>query len=127
MSLSEIYVLKMLNKHRKLTIEGMITVQLVSSLTRLDFTSKESMLLFVCSEAVDSKLVKLETSRTVILPQRGEVSGTSFTIFKLFCSRSCRFEPLRNSRCKAPLLPLLLSTYKSLSPSILRYVDFDKK
>ena len=62
MSLSEIYVLKMLNKHRKLTIEGMITVQLVSSLTRLDFTSKESMLLFVCSEAVDSKLVKLETA-----------------------------------------------------------------
>ena len=26
------------------------------------------MLLFVCSEAVESKLVKLETSHTVILP-----------------------------------------------------------
>ena len=41
---------------------------LVSSLIRLDLTNKETMLLFVCSEAVESKLVTLETSRAVILP-----------------------------------------------------------
>ena len=29
---------------------------------------KEHVLLFVCSEEVESKLVKLETSRTLILP-----------------------------------------------------------
>ena len=31
---------------------------------------KEHMLLFVFNEAVESKLVKFETSHTVILPQR---------------------------------------------------------
>ena len=41
---------------------------MVSSLTRLDLTNKVNMLLYVCSEAVESELVKLETSRTVILP-----------------------------------------------------------
>ena len=52
---------------RTLTIGGRITVQLVSSLTRLDLTKKENMLLFVLSEAVQSELDKLETSHTVIL------------------------------------------------------------
>ena len=47
---------------RTLTIGGRITVQLVSSLTRLDLTKKENMLLFVLSEAVQSELDKLETS-----------------------------------------------------------------
>ena len=32
------------------------------------FDQKGSMLLLVCSEAIESKLVKLDTSRTVILP-----------------------------------------------------------
>ena len=32
------------------------------------------MMLFACSEAVESKLVKLETSHTVILPPKGECS-----------------------------------------------------
>ena len=41
---------------------------MVSSLTRLDLTKKENMLLLECSEAVESKLVKLETNHTVILP-----------------------------------------------------------
>ena len=45
----------------------MITVQLVSSLTRLDLTNKENMF-FVRCVAADSKLLKLETSCTVILP-----------------------------------------------------------
>ena len=44
---------------------------LVSSLTRLDLTKKENML--KC-EAVESKLVKLETSHTVTLPPNGECS-----------------------------------------------------
>ena len=52
---------------RTLTIGGRITVWLVSSLTRLDLTKKENMLLFVLSEAVQSELDKLETSHTVIL------------------------------------------------------------
>ena len=39
----------------------MITGQLVSSLTRLDLTNEENMLLFECDEADESKLVKLET------------------------------------------------------------------
>ena len=51
-----------------LTVGGRNTVQLVSCLTRLDLTNKENML-FVGSGAVESKLVKLETSRTVKLPQ----------------------------------------------------------
>ena len=53
--------------HKRLTVGGRITVQLVSDLTRLDMVNEEKMF-FVCSEAVESKLVKLETSRTVILP-----------------------------------------------------------
>ena len=41
--------------HRTLTFVGIITVQLVSSLTK-----KEHMLLFVYSETDQSKLVKLD-------------------------------------------------------------------
>ena len=48
--------------------EGGITTQLVSSLTRLELTKEEKMLLLVGSKAVEPKLVKLETSYTVILP-----------------------------------------------------------
>ena len=40
---------------------------------------KEQMLFFVCSEAGESKLVKLETSRTVILPTNNECSLVKFT------------------------------------------------
>ena len=40
---------------RTLTVVGMITVRLVSSLTRLELTNKGNMLLFVCGEAVASK------------------------------------------------------------------------
>ena len=47
---------------------GRITVQLVSSLTRLELTNDGNTKLFVFCEAVSSNLVKLETSRTVILP-----------------------------------------------------------
>ena len=50
-------------------VGGRITVQLVSSLTRLDLTKEENMF-FVCNEATESKLVKLETSRAVILPPK---------------------------------------------------------
>ena len=37
-------------------------------LIRLDLTNKENMLFFVCREVFKSKLVKMETSHTVILP-----------------------------------------------------------
>ena len=57
----------MLNQ-RTLTVGKRITVRLVFSLKRLDLTKEENMLFFACSEATESKLVKLETSRTVILP-----------------------------------------------------------
>ena len=53
---------------------GRITGQLVSSLTRLDLTKKGKVLFSTCSEAVESKLVKLETSHTVILPPNSECS-----------------------------------------------------
>ena len=43
-------------------------------LTRQEFTKKENVLLFVCSEAVESKLVKLETSHsTMMLPPKVSV------------------------------------------------------
>ena len=53
------------------TVDETINVWLVSSLKRQDMIKKENMFLFVCSEAVESKLVKLETSFTVILPPIG--------------------------------------------------------
>ena len=39
----------------------MITAQLIYSLTRLDLTKQESLLLSVCRKALESNLVKLET------------------------------------------------------------------
>ena len=64
-----------------LTAGGRITVRLVSSLTRQDLTQKENMLLFLCSEAVESKLVKLETSRTVIFPPTVSVLMLHYFIY----------------------------------------------
>ena len=53
-------------EHSTTLREGSLYLQLVSSLTRLKLAKKENnMLLFVWSE---SKIVKLETSCTVILP-----------------------------------------------------------
>ena len=49
--------LKYKSSVRTLAIGGRFTVRLVSGLTRLDWTKKENMLLFVCSEAVKSKVV----------------------------------------------------------------------
>ena len=54
-------------RQRTLTVGGRITVHLVSSLTRLDLTEDEKMF-FVCPEAAESKLLKLETIHTVKLP-----------------------------------------------------------
>ena len=51
-----------------LTIGERITVWLISFLTRLDLTEELNMVSFVCSETVQSNMVKLETSRTVIIP-----------------------------------------------------------
>ena len=64
---------------RTLTIEGRITVRLVASVARLDLAIEENMLFFVCCGAAESKLVKLETSHTIILPQI--VSVLSYTLF----------------------------------------------
>ena len=55
------------NIQRALTVGGSITVQLVSSLTRLDLNQKENMLFIVYSKSAESKLVKPETSRALIL------------------------------------------------------------
>ena len=49
---------------------GELYLQLVSSLTRLELTKEENMLIMTCSEAVESKLVKLQTSCTVVLPKQ---------------------------------------------------------
>ena len=56
---------------RSLSIGGSITVLLVSSLTWLDLTKQHNMLLFVCSETFESKLVNLETSRQWYFPLVG--------------------------------------------------------
>ena len=48
--------------HRALTVRGSITVPLASSFIALDLTKQETMFLFVCTEATESKLVILETS-----------------------------------------------------------------
>ena len=56
------------SRQRTFTVEGRITVLLVSSLTRLTLIKEENMLLFVCREAVESRLGKLETCCTVIPP-----------------------------------------------------------
>ena len=45
-------------------------------LTRLYVTKEENMLLFVCSQAVDFKQVKLVTSHAVILPPTDHVNVT---------------------------------------------------
>ena len=50
---------------------GMITVKLVSKFNK---TKKENMWLLVCSETVESKLVKLDTSRRVYNSHNGECS-----------------------------------------------------
>ena len=46
-----------------LTVGGRINVWPASSLTRLDLTKVESVLLFVSSEAVESNLFKLEITK----------------------------------------------------------------
>ena len=50
-----------------LTLGGRIIVQKEYSLATLDLT-KEQYVAFVCSEAVESKFLKQETIRTVIVP-----------------------------------------------------------
>ena len=80
---------------RMLPVGGRITVRLVSSLTRLGFTKKRKYLC-LCSESVETKPVKLETSHKVILHNNSECSthvqtisysysiiGTSLALFAL--------------------------------------------
>ena len=67
---SHVWLLYLCTRRRTFTIGWRITVQLVSSLTRLDLTKKENMLGFVCSETAEVKLVKLETSRPPMVSVR---------------------------------------------------------
>ena len=54
--------------------------------TVLDLTKEVNMLLFVCSEAVESKLAKRETSHTVILSPTVRVLWiNSFQNFRQIC------------------------------------------
>ena len=46
--------------------------------TRSDTTKKENILLFVCSEAVELRLLKLETSHAKILPPTVSVFWSEF-------------------------------------------------
>ena len=76
--------------------DGSITVKLVSSLTRFDLTKEENMMVFVCSEAVEPKLVQLETSCSVILPPPKvntsfffKKNGPFSALFSLFSSFQC--------------------------------------
>ena len=58
-------------------------LRLVSSLTRLDLTKIEKTRLLVWGEAVESKLVKLETSCTVILPPTVSVQSFLYAQYVL--------------------------------------------
>ena len=76
--------------------DGSITVKLVSSLTRFDLTKEENMMVFVCSEAVEPKLVQLETSCSVIRPPTKvntsfflKKNGPFSALFSLFSSFQC--------------------------------------
>ena len=87
---------------------GRITVQLISSLTRLDLTKKGNMLFFVHSERAESKLVKLETSRTVTLPPK--VSVLCFCLNKLgipFAKYKCKANRYRFTKMLPALQPVL--------------------
>ena len=79
--------------------DGSITVKLVSSLTRFDLTKEENMMVFVCSEAVEPKLVQLETSCSVILPPTKvntsfffKKNGPFSALFSLFSSFQCSWQ-----------------------------------
>ena len=50
------------------TLTARITVQLVSSVTALDLTQQESVMLYVQTVITESKTFRMETSCTVILP-----------------------------------------------------------
>ena len=59
---------------------------MVFSLTRLDLTDKE--VVFVCSEQIESKLVKLEIGRSVILPPTASVLCSHYMYQKDFALSS---------------------------------------
>ena len=65
-----------------------------SALTRLYLTKQKKICcLDVCSKAVESKLVKLETTRTVIMPPpNGECSLGEVTLYQIVvdCGVVCR-------------------------------------
>ena len=64
----------LIQRQRTFTVGGMITVRLVSRLTRFDLTKyKICGYLYVDNKAVESILLKLETSCTVILPSMASV------------------------------------------------------
>ena len=54
---------------RTLTIGGMEPCAVGLQFHKTGFDQKENVVLFVCCEVVESKLVKLETICTVIFPQ----------------------------------------------------------
>ena len=63
------------------------TVWMKSSLTRLDLTKEENMPLFVFTETTESKQVKLEISRTVILPPPVSILCFNWQVF--LCISCC--------------------------------------
>ena len=69
---------------RRPPLGGRITLHLVSRLTTFDLTKTEIMCLFVCSEAGEAKLVKLENSHTVIIPPMFNVVCT-YHLPRLLC------------------------------------------
>ena len=65
------------------TLGGRITIHLVSSLTRLDLTKPQNMLLITCTETTEYKPIKLEASHTNILPPK--VTVLCFILYLLTC------------------------------------------
>ena len=68
------------SNQRTFTVGGRITVWLVSSSTELGVTKQENKLLFACTKTTESKPVKLDTSRTVILPPTASVLWSNLNI-----------------------------------------------
>ena len=83
---------------RTLTVRGSITAWLVSSFTRLHQTASLNTNKIIFSSLVSSSLVKLETSRTVILPPTVSVLWVG--------SLLCHLQKENNHNQRVPFSPI---------------------
>ena len=91
-------------RQRTLIVEGRITVQLVSCLTRLDLTKNENIWRLVCSETVVSILVKLYNIRSM---------STSITLIQWY------FPLLTNTKWRLPKWRIYRSSLTQNMPNVV--------